>query len=138
MSLIIPTAAQLDSLRGMITGYLSLMYMRLFISNITVDAATTLSDCLAVEATFTGYAPSQLSSWSTPVTETDGSAGTVNSQGSFTGTASGGTGNIYGYFLVDSAGTKFYGAESFASGPISLPQNVALTPTATYTALSRF
>lgn len=138
MSLVVPTAAQLNSVSGMISGYLSLMYMRLFISNIAIDAGTTLSSLLSAEATFSGYAPAPLTTWTTPVTETDGSAGTVNSQGQFTGTASAGTGSIYGYFLVDSTATKFYGAELFSGGPISQPQNVILEVDVTYTALSRY
>jgi hypothetical protein len=138
MSLVVPTAAQLESVSGMITGYLSLMRMRLFISSITIDAATTLASLLAAEATFAGYSPAALSTWSTPITEGDGSAGTVSSQGQFTGTSSGGTGSIYGYFLVDSSGTKFYGAELFSGGPVSQPQNVILEVDVTYTALSRY
>jgi hypothetical protein len=138
MSLVVPTAAQLDTLTAIISGYLSSIYMRLFISAVTIDTGTTLASLLAAEATFSGYAPSPLVTWSTPVTEMDGSAGTVNAQGSFVGTASGGTGTVYGYFLVDSSATLWYGAELFTSGPISMPQNVALAPTVTYDVLSRY
>jgi hypothetical protein len=138
MSLVVPTAAQLNSVTGMISGYLSEMYMGLFISSVTVDAATTLASLLAAEATFSGYSRAALTTWTTPVTEMDGSAGTVSSQGQFTGTGIGGTGSVYGYFLTDSTGTLFYGAELLSPGPISQPQNVILEVDVTYTALSRY
>jgi hypothetical protein len=133
---VISQQALLDTTNDLISAYLSSSFMRLFASNIVIGPSTTLATLLAAEATFAGYAKVALTTWSTPVIITGGAAQTECTQGTFTGTAGGGTGNVYGYFLTNSAGTLWYGGENFSGGPLNSPQNVALNVNSFYTALS--
>lgn len=139
MSFIVPTAAELDTLTDMIASILSgSFYMRLYTSSITINSGTTLSSLNAVEATFTGYSAVQLTTWSTPALDGSNAAASLTTQGQFTPTAGGGSGNLYGYYITNSARTKFYGAEQFSGAPITVPQNITLEVDFTYTVLSRF
>jgi hypothetical protein len=123
-------------MNDLISGYLSTSYMRLFVSNIVIGPSTTLAALLAAEATFAGYSKVPLTTWSTPTINSLGAAQTECTQASFTGTASGGTGSVYGYFLTNSGGTLWYGGETFSGGPLIYPQNVAMYVDSIYTALS--
>jgi hypothetical protein len=134
----IPTAAELDLLTNLKTNALAGCKMGLFASNLTISSTTTLADCTGAEATFTGYSRATLSTWSAPSIDGTGAAVSTNTQGTFTPTGSGGSGNIYGYFLTDSTGTKFYGAESFTGGPLSEAQNVSLEVDVTFSLINRF
>ena len=136
MSFIVPKSAEIDTEDNLITNLLGASYMGLISTYFAVDADTVLTDCTGNEASFTGYSRSAMTSWSTPAIDGDSAAATT-STGTFTPTAAGGTGNIYGYFLTNSAGTKFYGAETFST-PISAPQAVTLAMELTYTVLSRY
>lgn len=136
MSFIVPKAAEIDTEQEMVDFILSTSKMGLIGTYFAVDPNTTLANCTANEAGFTGYARSDLSTWTDPVIDGDNAAATV-ATGSFTPTAGGGSGNIYGYFLVDSGGTQFYGCETFTV-PLSVPQSVTLAMELTYTALSRY
>lgn len=139
MSMIVPQAAELDSLNEWLNNYFAgNVYMRLLSSNVTINASTTLSSLLAGEASFTGYTKAALTTWSAPAIDGSGAAASTCTQGQFTPTGSGGSGNLYGYFITDSAGTHFFGAETFAGAPIAVPQNVALEVDLTYTFLSRY
>lgn len=138
MAGIIPKAAETDTLTDLIANDLDNWYMRLFSSNITPDANTTLATLLAGEASFTGYAPVHLTTWTAAAIDGTNAAISTTTQGQFTGTGVGGTGNIYGYFLTNSAGTKFYGCERFAGAPLSEPQNVTLEVDCTYSYITRF
>jgi hypothetical protein len=134
----VPTAGELDTLTDMIADMMDLWFMRLFSGNITPGSTTTLAALLAGEASFTGYSPAALTTWSSPTIDGTSAAITTSTQGQFTGTASGGTGNIYGYFLTNSGGTKLYGCERFAGAPLSEAQNVTLEVDATYSLITRF
>lgn len=134
----VPLDAQLYSLVEMIAGFLSACQMALFSSNITISSSTTLANMLAGEASFTGYARSNLTTWSTPTNDGTNAAVSTTTQGQFTATGSGGTGNLYGYFLVNSAGTQWYGGERFSSAPITQPQNLTFEIDETYSAITRF
>lgn len=136
MSFIVPKSAEIDTEANMIANLLSGSYMGLIDTYFAVNADTTLANCTANEASFTGYARDHLDTWSTPAIDGDNAAATT-STGNFTPTAGGGSGNIYGYFLTDSAGTKFYGVETFTV-PLSAPQSVTLAMELTYTVLSRY
>lgn len=136
MSFQVPKPAEIDTLSDMISGFLADTKMGLIGTYFAVDASTTLTDCTTNEAGFTGYARSDMDGWPTPVIDGDNAAASPGTA-AFTGTASGGTGNIYGYFLTDPGGTEFYGAETFTT-PISSPQNVTLSMELTYTVLSRY
>jgi hypothetical protein len=137
MSLIVPQEGEKDALSAFIAAVLDGVKLRLFVTSIALGPATTLSSLLAAEASFSGYSPNVLTVWSTPTIDGTGRAATMCTQPSFTGTAGGGTGGLYGYFYTDSGGTKLYGAETFAGGPLSFAQNVAFDFDVTYTFLSQ-
>jgi hypothetical protein len=137
MSFIVPQAAETDTLTNMIANMLSGSKMHLYASNITITSTTTLATLAAAECTFTGYSAYSLSSWGSITIDGSGAA-VSTSTGSFTPTAGGGSGNIYGYYLTDSGNTKFYGAELLTGGPITVPQSVTLQIALTYSVLSRY
>lgn len=137
MSFKLPYAAELDTVSQMLNYFINNSYMGLLASSITVGTGTTLTNCTAVEATFSGYSRAVMTGWTTPAIDGSGAAATA-ATGVFTGTGSGGTGNIYGYFLTDSGGSFFYGVEVFSSGPVSAPMGVQLAIQLTYTGLSRY
>jgi hypothetical protein len=134
----VPEAAELDTLADVVNNTLVNAVMRLIGSNFTPGPTTTLASLLAIEAAFTGYATAPLTTWTTPAIDGTTAAISTSTQGQFTGTSSGGTGNLYGYFLTNSAGTKFYGVEKFASAPISEAQNITLEIDCTYSLITRF
>lgn len=136
MSMTLPYAAQLDTESQMLNGFLANSYMGLLASSITVGTGTTLANCTAVEASFTGYARSHMTSWSTPATDGSGRAATLCT-GLFTPTGGGGSGNVYGYFMTDSGGTYFYGVEVFTT-PITAPTNVQIAIALTYLVVTLF
>jgi hypothetical protein len=134
----VPEAGEIDTLTDMISSMLGNWYMRLISSNFTPGTGTTLASLLAIEASFTGYTPAALTTWSAPSIDGTTAAISVNTQGQFTGTGVGGTGNLYGYFLTNSGGTKLYGCEKFSGAPISEAQNVTLEIDETYSLITRF
>jgi len=134
----VPTAAEVDTLTDMVASELNTWFMRLFSGNITPSGTTTLATMLANEASFTGYAPVALTTWTTPTIDGTNAAISTSTQGQFTPTSAGGSGNIYGYFLTNSGGTKFFGVERFAGAPLSEPQNVTLEVDCTYSLITRF
>jgi hypothetical protein len=134
----VPTAAELDTLTDMVSSLLGTWHMRLFSSNLTPSSTTTLAALLAAEASFTGYAAASLTGWTTPSIDGTSAAITTSTTGQFTPTSAGGTGNLYGYFLTNAGGTKLYGAERFASAPLTEAQNVTLEVDCTYSLITRF
>lgn len=138
MAGIVPKAAETDTLTDMIASILSTAKMHLFSGNITPDANTTLATLAANEASFTGYSAQTLSTWSSPSIDGTNAAVSTSTQGQFTGTGVGGTGNLYGYYLTNSGSTKLYGCERFAGAPLSQAQNVTLEVDVTYSTITRF
>jgi hypothetical protein len=134
----IPTAAELDIATEMVANDLPSWYMRLIASNFTPGSSTTLASLLAIEASFTGYAPINLTTWTAPSLDGTSAAITTSTQGIFTGSGVGGTGNLYGYFLCNSGGTKFYGVEKFAGAPLSQATGVAFEVDVTFSLITRF
>ncbi len=138
MSMIVPQNAEKDTLYIMKLTFLDVnTYMRLYVSNITITSTTTLATLAAAQASFAGYAGQLISGWTTNVIDGSGAAAS-DTTCEFTCSAGGGSGNIYGYYLVDSSGTYFYGAELFSGGPIVLANGQKLDITLTYTVLSRY
>ena len=133
----VPLSAQLNVLDAMIAGFLSGCKMHLLGTNVTIGSSTTLAAMLAAEATFTGYTAQTLNAWSAAATDGTNAAVSTDTQGQFTPTGAGGTGNVYGYFLTNSAGTAWYGGENFAS-PLTSPQNVVLAVNVTESYITRF
>lgn len=137
MPLIIPQAGEIDALAAFISAVLDGVHLHLYGSNLSLGPSTTLADLVAAEVNYTGYAPNTLTVWSTPVIDITGRASTTCTTPSFTGTASGGTGPLYGYYYTDSGNTHLYGCQAFTSGPLSSPQNVAFEFDVYYTFLSQ-
>ena len=138
MSGILPTAAESDTLTDMIASLLSSWRAALFSANLTPGAATTLPTLLADEASFTGYSRVVLSTWSAVTIDGTTAAIATSTQAQFTPTAGGGSGNLYGYFLVNALATKFFGVERFPSAPLVVAQNVTLEIDITYSCITRF
>jgi hypothetical protein len=134
----VPEAAELNLLTEVIANTLDNCQMRLFSGNITPGTGTTLATLLAGEASFTGYAPVNLTTWTAPTIDGTTAAISTSTQGQFTGSGGGGTGNLYGYFLTNSAGTAFYGAERFSGAPISEATGITLEVDCTYSLITRF
>lgn len=137
MPLIIPQEGEVDALAAFISSVLNSCRIHLYGTNLTLGPSTTLADLLAAEVTFTGYLPFAPTVWSTPAIDGTGRASTTCVQPTYTGTAIGGTGSLYGYFYTDSAHTKLYGCQSFSGGPLSSAQNVAFLFDVMYTMLSQ-
>lgn len=138
MAGIVPNAAEIDLMEEIITNILGSAVMRLFSGNITPGDSTTLATLLANEASFTGYTPAALTGWTTPTTDGSGAAVTTSTTGQFTGTSAGGTGNLYGYFVTNAAGTQLYYCERFTGAPLSQAQNVVFQVTTTFSDINRF
>lgn len=136
MSFVLPYAAEIDTLNQMLNFFLSGAYMGLIQTAVDVGTGTTLADCVAAECTFAGYSRQVLTGWSTPVIDGDGAGSSIVSP-VFTPTGGGGTGPVYGYFLVDSGGTYFYGVEMYITY-ISAPFGTNLVIPFTYTDLTRY
>lgn len=124
MSGVITREAAQTRLGALRTAKLVGCKMRLLSGNITPAVTTTLATLLANEASFTGYSPATMSTWSAVALNGSNEASTTSTDGQFTGTSGGGTGSLYGYFLTDPSGTEVYAAERFASAPLSQAQNV--------------
>jgi hypothetical protein len=133
----LPEAAEIDTLTDMIASLLNNWFMRLLKNTVTLNASTTLATLLANEATFTGYSPSALTTWTGPTIDGTTAAISVNAQGLFTPTSGGGSGNLFGYFLTNAGGTKLYAAELF-SGTLSTPNGISLEVDTTYSLITRF
>lgn len=132
MASLVPLDALIADEAGMVSGVLNNALVCLMSGNYTPVAGSTLADLLANEASFTGYSRQVAAGWSTPADDGSGQAKTFSSAVSFTPTSGGGSGNLYGAFLVNAAATALLAAVRFSPAPITVPQSVALvvTPTA--------
>lgn len=134
MAIVVPTQSLSEILTDLISTDLNGCVIRLYTVNITPGPTTTLASLLAAEASFPGYTPFTINDWSTPTINTSNDAQTSTGSPAWTPTAAGGTGNLYGYFLTNAAGTKWYGAELFTGAPLSSAQSVPFNVDVTYTA----
>jgi hypothetical protein len=92
--------------------------VRLFKQDMDPTPDTTLAQLDAAQADFTGYAESTAIVWSNAYTNSIDQAVIVGDTKVFAATGSTTTNTIYGYYVVDSAGTKLLYAEKFETGPI--------------------
>lgn len=136
MSMKLPFDAEKDTLSQMIALFLANSRMCLLAFPVTITNTTDLATLVGSEATFSGYSRYHLAAWSFPVIDGINAAASTTT-GSFTPTGGGGTGSIYGYWLMDSTASFFYGAEAFGS-PVSSPTGVTLAVTLTYQLLSLY
>lgn len=134
----IPEQAELEMLQQFIGIFLGDSYAHLLNANVAMNTATLLSDCQTNEANFAGYAPAHLTSWTVPVIDGTTAAISTTTLAQFTPTGVGGSGNLYGYWLQNSAGTSWYGGEIFATVPVTVNQGITLEIDITYSFISRF
>ena len=135
-NLVVSTEAEKNTLNLLIAQMLSVGQMHLLGSAVTVDPTTTLAACLAAEASFTGYAPATLTTWSAPVIDSAGASSSTSSSGTFNNTG-GSAVPVFGMFLTDYPVAHLWGAEAFAS-PVSIPPGLGFNNVLTYTLLSRY
>jgi hypothetical protein len=90
------------------------MQMGLLTSTVPTDGTGTLADCVAAEASWSGYARQAVSGWSTPTLQTDHSAASSSGTVTFSNTGGTTTPAITGWFWVDPSNTftLFIGAYS--------------------------
>lgn len=126
MSLVVPNASEAFLLGKMLSQNstsLTTFQLRLLQSNITPGADTTLSACLAAEASTTlGYLPATLTASNWSVVQNASSTGraraTYSSPTTFTITTAA---TLYGYFVTDAAVTSLCWVENFVSGASPSP-----------------
>jgi len=117
--MIITTAARTQALTYLLAKDTTIktLTLRLFSNNFSVVETTTAAELTEVSST-NGYSPISLtgSSWSASVT------GSSLSYPTQTWTFTGPKGNIYGYYVTNSAGILMM-AEKFPSGPYNVQNN---------------
>lgn len=117
--MIITTAARNQALSYLLAKDTTVktLTLRLFSNNIAISDTTIATELTEVSTT-NGYAPIALSgsSWTASVT------GSNLSYPTQTWTFTGPSGNIYGYYVTNSAGTLMF-AETFPSGPYNVQSN---------------
>jgi hypothetical protein len=111
VSVIVPTAAELDLLAAMLAG-IGTATMHLFKNPVTITAATVVGDF--VEATFPGYSPQPISTWGAPTVDGSGRAVSQGPHVQFNCTYTGPAQTIYGYWIESALG-RFVWCESFAA-----------------------
>lgn len=105
--------------------------LKLFKSNTT--PAETDTTATYTEADFTGYAEKTLTGASWTVTNADPASGSYAEQ-TFTSSAGSQNQAVYGYYVVNSAGTVLLWAERFSDGPYTIVNNgdaIKVTPVIT-------
>jgi len=133
---IVPEEAEINFLSELITTLLDGCNCHLFSNNITVSAATVLTDF--TECTFTGYAEDAFTAWSSPAIQGDGSAGSTPGDATFTPTSGGGSGTIYGGYVTDPGDAELLWAWNYPSGGITVAMGITLHVSPLFTILSRY
>lgn len=134
MPFIVPLDAELDTLANIIGALLTGSTMHLFDNNVTIGTATLVASLN--EASFAGYSSVSLVGWSSPLIDGTNHAYTIPTTPTFTPTAPGGSGNLYGYWI--DKGSDFIGAQNFPTPPIVVAQSIVLSIPFTYTVISEF
>lgn len=110
--------------------------LRLFKNNVTPTRATVIGDL--VEADFPGYTPPTLDAidWSSPSLTGDFHAQIQNVLKTFTYTGSGGSNDIYGYYVTAASSADLKWVERNDSAPVTLStdgESYSVLPRFTYT-----
>lgn len=98
----------------------STLNLALFKSNTVPTTGDTLATY--TESTFPGYARQAITTWTAP-TVTGHIASMTAAALTFTRNATGATENVYGYLIIDHAGTVLYAAERDPDAPIPMTKN---------------
>lgn len=131
MAGVIPDGAELIFLGDIRQSLLIGAKIRLYQNDHTPGNSDELSDY--VECDFPGYAEITLNGWGQPYTNPSNQAQTDETIQTWTstGTPSGGSQNIYGYYVFDDTGSNLLYAERNPSGPATITaagQTYSVTP----------
>lgn len=136
-NMIVPREAEINWLNVIIAAALNTDTMHLWVSaSYTVSATTTLADLVAIEASFTGYSPVSLGTWTVPSIDGSGAASSTTYNGIFTNNGVTAT-TVYGMYVTDYTDSFLHGAEQYTS-PISIPASLSFQDVLTFTVLSRY
>lgn len=130
--IVVPTGISIEILEELIAAgnLFDGALVKLFQNDFQPTKDSILADFTV--ATFSGYAASAAVAWSGPVLNTAGQPVIIGDLKLFTGTSPFTVSNtIYGYYVVDTAGTKLLWAERFALSQIiaAAGQSVQVVPT---------
>lgn len=128
MDLVCPDAAKLVAL-GILNASSSFFdncYLRLFVNDITPSSSSILGDF--TEASFEGYSEVAIEDWTSPTINESDQAESDGDPAAFSAVESD-SGNLYGFYLVDSTNTTCLLAGRFDSAPIVVPAGSTLTIT---------
>ena len=109
-------------------AYLATCYWKLFTSNTTISATTTWSDL--TEAAFTGYTPFLAGAWTTAALVGGKGKSTPSTLPTFLNSSGAGQ-TVYGWALVDPAGTSLVAAYNFGAATIPDLGLLGLNPSIT-------
>lgn len=128
----VPTAITLEILAALIDtgGEFDGAKVRLFQNDFQPSKDSVIADF--TPADFTGYATSSAIVWPDPIISPDGIPYIIGDLKLFTGTGPFSVSNtIYGYYIVDGAGTKLLWAERFDEAQVvaAAGQSVQVVPT---------
>lgn len=123
MAIVIPNVGETYQLDELIAALLDGALFHLFATSTTLDEDTTLADF--TECSFTGYAAVALTGWSAATIELDGKAHSSPSNVSIT-PGSGGSGNVYGWYVTDAGDTEVLFCDSYSGAPLTIASGVAL------------
>jgi len=133
---IVPQDGEVNFLETLISAILDGAKCHLFSNNYTVIPTSSVGDF--TECTFTGYAASDFTTWSTPTIDGDGAAASTPADATFTPTSGGGSGTIYGGYVTDSGGSELLWAWNYPSGGITVAMGITLHVSPDFTVLSRY
>ena len=136
MAFVIPEVGEIQLLEDLQANRLEGSHMHAYKNDVAPGPATVLGDF--TECNFAGYAPFPLVGWSPAALDGTGHAATNAPKATFTPTAVGGSGNIYGYYITDDADGSLIGAERFSDAPVAIAQFANLEVNHTFTTKSEF
>lgn len=130
--IVVPTPITIEILDSLIAagGEFDGALVRLFQNDIQPTKDSILADFTI--ATFTGFATSAAIVWAGPILNPDGEPIVIGDLKLFTGGSPFTVSNtIYGYYIVDAAGTKLLWSERFALAQVvaAAGQSVQVVPT---------
>lgn len=118
MTTVYPDGSLVGILLRIVNAGVGGVTFRLYTNDVTPGSATVLGDF--TEAAFTGYAAQTLDETDFVITSVSGGIGSIVANIINFLNSSGGTQQIYGYYVTDSGNTKLISATRFDSAPVNL------------------
>jgi hypothetical protein len=119
-------------------GHLNGAKVHLYGSAHTPARGDSLATYTAIESAWAGYAAQSPAWTASALTAGDQPGFTQSGTLTFGPNTSGGSVNVYGYYVTDSADTQFLGGETFAGAPIAVPNGVSLAFVVQFQDISEF